>query len=131
MIRDNGRSVEAGHAAVGGLIIVHAGGTYDLRDDDTLSTVDDKGAARGHEREVAHEDLLLLDLLGFEIAQTNADLQGCGVCCVSCLTLFLVVLGLFVHGIVNEAELELTAVVGDRIGISENFTQAGLQKPLV
>ncbi len=131
VIRDNGRSVEAGHAAVGGLIIVHAGGTDDLRDDDTLSTVDDKGAARSHEREVAHEDLLLLDLLGLKIAQANADLQGCGVCCVSCLALFLVVLGLFVHGIVNEAELELTAVVGDRIGISENFTQAGLQKPLV
>ena len=131
VIRDDGRSVDAGHAAIGGLVIVHTGGTDDLRDDDTLSSVNDECAACGHEREVAHEDLLLLDLLCLEIAQTNADLQGCGVCCVPCLALFLVVLGLFVHGIVNEAELELTAVVGDRIGISENFTQAGLQKPLV
>jgi hypothetical protein len=41
---------------------VHTRGADELGDDDTLGAVDDEGAALGHEREVAHEDELLLDL---------------------------------------------------------------------
>ena len=35
----------------------------ELRDDHTLRTVDDEGAGVGHERNLAHVDLLLLDIL--------------------------------------------------------------------
>ena len=34
-----------------------------LRDDDALGAVDDEGAVHGHERHVAHIDVLLLDVL--------------------------------------------------------------------
>ena len=41
----------------------HAGRTVKLRDDDALGAVDDEGAGVGHERNLAHVDLLLLDVL--------------------------------------------------------------------
>ena len=41
----------------------HAGRAVHLRDDDALGAVDDEGAVVGHERNVAHVDVLLLDVL--------------------------------------------------------------------
>ena len=41
----------------------HAGRTMQLRDDNTLGTVDDEGAGRRHERDLAHVDFLLLHFL--------------------------------------------------------------------
>ena len=41
----------------------HAGRAMHLRDDDALGAVDDEGAVVGHERNVAHVDILLLDVL--------------------------------------------------------------------
>ncbi len=41
----------------------HARRTMQLRDDDALGAVDDEGAGLGHERDLAHVDLLLLDVL--------------------------------------------------------------------
>jgi len=41
----------------------HAGRTVQLADDDALGAVDDEGAVLGHERDLAHVDLLLLELL--------------------------------------------------------------------
>jgi hypothetical protein len=68
------------------LVVVeeHAGRTVHLRDDDPLGAVDDEGALLGHERDVAHVDVLLLDVLdgagaGFLVVlehdQAELDLQ--------------------------------------------------------
>lgn len=51
--------------------VVHARGADELRDDDTLSTVDDEGALISHHGEVTHEDELLLDLAGFLVGKTD------------------------------------------------------------
>ena len=47
------------------LVVVeeHAGRTVHLRNDDALGAVDDEGAVHGHERDIAHVDVLLLDVL--------------------------------------------------------------------
>ena len=47
------------------LVVVeeHAGRAVHLGDDDALGAVDDEGAVGGHERHVAHVDVLLLDVL--------------------------------------------------------------------
>ena len=59
-----------------------------LRDDDALGAVDDERAVRGHERHVAHIDVLLLDVLDglgagvgvdFEHDQTQCYLERCGI----------------------------------------------------
>ena len=49
---------------VGGALEVDARRADELRHDDALGAVDDEGAALGHQREVAHEDRLALDLAG-------------------------------------------------------------------
>jgi hypothetical protein len=72
------------------LVVVEedAGRTVHLRDDDPLGAVDDEGALVGHEGDVAHVDVLLLDVLdgagagflvGFEDDQAQLDLQRRGV----------------------------------------------------
>ena len=62
--------------------------TVHLGDDDALGAVDDEGALVGHERDVAHVDVLLLDVLdgagagflvGFEHDQAQLDLQRRGI----------------------------------------------------
>ena len=47
------------------LVVVeeHAWGAVQLGDDDALRAVDDKGAGVGHQRQLAHVDFLLLDVL--------------------------------------------------------------------
>ena len=55
---------------------VDARGADELRDDDALGAVDDEGAALGHEREVAHEDELLLDLARLLVDEAHVDEEG-------------------------------------------------------
>ena len=52
---------------------VDARGAHELGHHDALGAVDDEGAARRHEREVAHEHVLLLDLA--RLAVDEADLH--------------------------------------------------------
>ena len=52
---------------------VDARGANELGDDDALRAIDDERAARRHEREVAHEHVLLLDLA--RLAVDEADLH--------------------------------------------------------
>ena len=49
---------------VDGFGIVDSGGTDQLADNDTLSTIHNKGAGIGHDGEVTHKDLTFLHLLG-------------------------------------------------------------------
>ena len=64
----------------------HPGGTVQLGDDDALRAVDHKGAVVCHERNLAHVDFLLLDVLdglvgAFLIVddQAHLDAQGAGI----------------------------------------------------
>ena len=131
VVRDNGGGVGVDHGLVGSLVKVHTGGTDDLGDDDTLGAVDDKGTAVGHERKVAHENLLLLDLLGFPVAEADLHLERSGVCGVPCLALLLIVFRLLVHGVVDKAKLQIPGVVSDGVHVFKDLSQARLQKPLV
>ena len=131
VVRDDGRAVGGVVGLVGLLVIVHAGGTHDLRDDDTLRAVDDEGAAGRHDREIAHEDLLLFDLLGLLVAQADADLQRGRIRGVARFALLLGVLRILVHGVIHEAQLEVAGVVGDDVHILEHITQALFEEPFV
>ena len=61
---------------VDGGVEVDAGAADELRDDDTLGAVDDEAALVGHDREVAHEDGLRLDLTGVVVDEFRGDEQG-------------------------------------------------------
>ena len=62
---DAGREQQLARRMALALVVVeeHAGAAVHLRDDDALGAVDDEGAVVGHERHVAHVDVLLLDVL--------------------------------------------------------------------
>ena len=105
--------------------------THDLRNDDAFGTVNDKGTALRHDREIAHEDFLLLDLLRLFVAQTDADLQRARVGGVTGFALRFGVLRLVVHGVVDEAQFQIAGIVRNGIHILEDFLQAGIQEPLV
>ena len=53
----------------------HAGRTVHLRNDDALGAVDDERAVVGHERDVAHVDILLLDVLDGAGAGLFVDIE--------------------------------------------------------
>src|SRR6516164_1077855 len=66
----------------------HAGRAMHLRDDDALGAVDDEGAVIGHERDVAHVDILLFDvfdrfgagfLIGIKYDEPQCDLERRGI----------------------------------------------------
>ena len=113
------------------LAVVDAGGADDLGDHHPLRAVDDKGAGLGHQGEVPHEDLLLLDDVRLLVAQAHPDLQGRGVVHVPGLALLHIVLGRLVHAVVDEAQLQGVGVVADDAHVGEYRLQAGVQEPLV
>ncbi len=111
--------------------VVHTGGPDDLGDDDALRAVDDEGAAVGHHGEVAHEDLLLLDFVRLGVAQTDPDLDGLCVGGIPLLALLNGVLGLILHGVIQERQLQLAGEVGNGAHILEYLPQSRIQEPLV
>jgi len=131
VIRDHRGGKNGKQGLVGGLVVIHAGGTHDLGDDDALRAVDDEGAARRHDGEIAHEDLLLLDLLGLLVAQPHANLQRRGVGGVPGFAFLNGILGLLIHRIVHKAQLKVAGIVGDDVHILEHLAQAGIQKPAI
>ncbi len=85
----------------------------------------------GHQREVAHEDLLLLDLLGLLVPKADLHLQRRGVGSVPGLALLHVVLGRLIHLVVDEGQLQVALIVRDRAHVVEHLPEAGVQKLLV
>ncbi len=130
-VGDDGGGVGDAAGLVLGVGVIDAGGADDLGDDDALGAVDDEGAGLGHQGEVAHEDLLLLDLLGLLVAQAHPHLDGRGVRGVPGLALLHAVLGGLIHGVVDEGELQVARVVGDRGHILEDLPQSRVQEPLI
>ena len=111
--------------------IIHTGRADDLRNDDTLSAVNDEGAAVGHNGEITHKDILLFDFLGLGVAQPHTDLDGLCIGSVPLLALLNGVLGLVFHGVIQEAQLQLAREVGDYANILEDLAQAFIQEPLI
>ena len=128
---DGGRQQREVGLEVDLLAVVNAGGTDELGNHHALGAVDDERAGLGHEREVAHEDLLLLDLAGLLVVEAHAHLQGGGIRRVARLALEHVVLGRFVHLVVDEAQLQVARVVRDRGDVGKDFAQTRIEEPLV
>jgi hypothetical protein len=51
--------------------IIDAGGTHQLADNDTLRSVDYEGSGLGHQRQIAHENLMFVDFICFLIVKTD------------------------------------------------------------
>ena len=73
-VRNNGGSIGLLTCFINFGSVVHTGRTDNLRNDYTLCTVDNKGTGLGHEREIAHEDISLLNFTGLLVGQANVYL---------------------------------------------------------
>ena len=118
--------------AVGGLVDrlveVDPGGAHQLAHHHPLGAVDDEGPVGGHHREVAQEDLLLLDLPGGAVHEARRDEQGARVVGVALLGLVDGQGGL-IETVVGELEGEGPGEVLDGRDFLEDLTQAPLQEP--
>ena len=112
----------------------HARRPVHLRHDHALGAVDDEGAVIGHERHVAHVDILLLDVANGPTAgilvdvpdnQTQPQLQGRGIGQPTLDALFHVVLRLF-QLVLHEFEPATAAKVIDRENRLEDLLQPGM-----
>ena len=115
----------------------HTGRAVHLRDDDALGAVDDEGAVRGHERHVAHIDVLLLDVLDgagagllvhIEHDQAKGDLQRRGKGHAPLLALVDVVFRLL-KGVAHKFELGAIAEIPDGKYGAEHRLQALVRPP--
>ncbi len=124
----------AERASAGGVALqrqVDAGGAYELRDDDALGAVDDEGALLRHQREVAHEDLLLLDLARLLDDELDVHAQRRREGSVALPALVLRVLRL-AEAVVGEAQLQtVTCEVLDRRDLVEELAQTFCLESLV
>ena len=128
-VHGGGEQVLAGTVLAGA--VENAGRTDQLGDDGTLGTVGDEGTGVGHEREVAHEDLLLLHLAGLLVEQTGRDVQGCRIRGIPLFAFFNRILGVLVQPVIDELQHEVAGVVLDRGNVVEDLMQALLQEPVV
>ena len=110
---------------VRGALEVDARGPDELRDDDALGAVDDEGALVGHEREVAHEDRLALDLTGLVVRELRRDVERRGVGEVLLLALLDGVLRVVEHRVL-EGERHGAREVLDRGDLLEDLLEPGL-----
>jgi hypothetical protein len=95
-----------------------------------LGAVDDEGAFLGHDGEVAHEDLGLLDLARLLDGETGVDPQRRRIGHVPGAALLLVELGL-PEGVVDKAQLVVLAgVVGDGVDLIEELLQSLTLEPI-
>ena len=130
-VRNDRRAVDVLLGLIHGVAEVHAGASDDLGDNDALGAVDHEGAAVGHERKIAHKDLLILDLAGLLVEQPHANLDRLCIGRVTFLALLNGILGLFVERIVQEGQLQIAGIVADRRHVVEDLAQSFVQKPLI
>ena len=109
---------------VRGALEVDARAADELGDDDPLGAVDDEGAALGHEREVAHEHGLALDLARGGVHELRGDEQRGGVGLVPLLALVDGVLDVL-EAVVAERQRHGAAEVLDRRDLLEDLLEAG------
>ena len=132
MTRAANRILAAGVGLAAVMVEQHARRAVHLADDDALGAVDDEGAVHGHERHVAHVDVLLLDIddrlglgLGVDLeggqAQRDAHRRGIGQAALAALVG--VVLGMLEH-IMVEVEVRGAGEILDREDRAQGLLEA-------
>jgi len=105
--------------------IVDTRGTHQLADDNTLCAVDHESTGLCHQRKVAHENLMLIDLVSLLVVKSDLDLQRCRISCISFFALRNCVLYIVLTQCkIYKLQAQMTAVISDWRDIIENFFQA-------
>ena len=129
-VGDDGRGVETLTGLVNGAVVIDAGRTDDLGDDNSFRTVDDEGTLFGHEREVAHEDGGLFYFTGELVGETDVHLEGSGEVYVAFLAFFDGVFRLGIKRITDKVDKQVAGVVRNRGNIFKDFHKSLFKKPV-
>jgi len=128
-IRDNGSGEGLFTGLVNSTVVINTGGTYDLRNDNTLCTVDNESACGCHNREVTHEDVGLLNFTGKSVGEANRYLKGGCIVRIALLAFFNGVLRLLIKRVVNKLYEQIACVIRDGGNVFQHLHQTGLQEP--
>ena len=112
-------------------LVVHAGRTNELGNDDALCAVDDEGAGRCHQGEIAHEDFGFLDLTCFLVEQACGYAESSRVRSVAFLALCNRIIGFFVELVVHEVQNQISVEIRNTGHIVEYLAQTLFQEPIV
>ncbi len=112
------------------LLVVHARRTNQLRYDDTFSTIDNECACIGHNREIAHEQIMFLEFASFFIFQTNLNVQRCRIIDILCFALFNIVLA-FAEVIITKMECPFVCTILDRGNICKYIFEPFPAEPFI
>ena len=112
--------------------VVDTGRADQLRYNDALRAVDDKGTRLRHQRKVPHEDLMFVDLVGLLIIEANLYLKRSRVCGVPGLAFRNGVFDLIgTQAETHELQAQMAAEIRDGGDIIERLLHALIEKPLV
>ncbi len=131
-VRDNRAGVQLLAELVVRDAVVDARRADKLADDDTLCAVDDERAGRGHQRQVAHEDLMLFDFAVLLVEEPDGNLKRSGIVRVA----FLALLDRVFHFIpakfvIDKFQAELIAEIFDWRDVIEYLAKSLIDEPLV
>ncbi len=131
-VRYNGAGIKGLSDLIVSDRIINTGGTHKLTDNNTLGPVDHKGSGFRHQRQVAHENVMFVDLVVFSVVKAHSHLERSRIGRVAFLALLDGVLGILLAKLeAGELETQLAAVIRNRGNIPENFIQTLIQKPLI
>ena len=112
------------------LFVVYAGRADKLGNNNTFGAIDNKCARVRHNREIAHEKIMLLDFAGFLIDELDFDLQRSGISSISRLAFIDAVL-FFLEIVFAEMQRPFMSTILDRRNIRKYIPQPFFTEPFV
>ncbi len=102
--------------------VIYTGGAHQLAYNYTLRTINHKRSGFRHQREIAHKNLMLVDLICFLVVKSYLHLQRCRVGGIAFFAFRNRILYIILTQCkVNEFQTQMSAVIRDRRDIAEDF----------
>ena len=131
-IRDHLSRIQLLSDLIVGNTIINPRGSYQLRYDDTLCTVDHKRTGAGHQRKISHKNLLLADLLEFVVMKSYLHLECSRVSSISLLTLLNRVFYFIPTELeIDELQTQRAVEIGNWRDVTKYLTQALFEEPVI
>ena len=130
-VRDNGSLEQILTGPILFRCVINARRTHQLRNNNTFCTIDDKGTAFGHQREVAHEDLALLDFTGLLVPERCCHTQRRCIGNVTFLALCNCIFGGVIDPVVCEVQYQIAVVIRNGRNVTKDLFQSFFPEPLV
>ena len=130
-VGDDGGLVHVAARLVGFRLVIRAGRTDKLGNDDAFRAVDDKGAVFRHEREITHKDFLIDHLFLHFVHEADFHAQGKSVRRVAVAAFFFVIFRFAAEFMIQKIQFKVVGIIGDRGEILEDLADTLVDKGIV